>query len=258
MPQRSQTPLRKDAFLTLVECELKNSQDISAFGVLKWLLDPLAYMGMYFLLVGVMLQRSEFAYPIFILCAVLPWRYVQGVISSGMVLIDSYSRVLVTRNLPRGILPLVVVVTEGVSFVIGLVLLAPIMAYYRIGPSKALLWLPLVMLVLAVVVSGPAYLATLLGLYFPDYRAFSQSVTRIGFLASTALVPLKKVPGDRLPRLIGANPMSGVFDAFRDIFLQARAPQLTHLAYPTVFGLLLAVLGAALYRWREPQFAKEV
>src|SRR5207237_9363357 len=141
---------------------------------------------------------------------------------------------------------------------LALVVLVPFMVYYRTGLSPALFWTPVVIAVLAILVSGPAYIATIFGLYFPDYRGAAQNFIRLGFLASTGLVAASRIPGDNLPRLLKANPLSGIFDSFRDVVIAERMPTFWHLAYPLATGVVLLALGLALYSWREFEFAKEV
>jgi ABC-type polysaccharide/polyol phosphate export permease len=176
----------------------------------------------------------------------------------AMTLIPSYGTVVSTRVLPRTMLPLVRVATEGINFVVALPLLAIPMAMYSIGPTWSLLWLPVVIAVLVLLVAGPTYICAIFGLYFPDYRGAAQSLIRIGFFASTALVTARKVPGPNLRRLLLLNPVSGIFDSFRDVVIGGHAPKFSHLLDPILAGLILLAAGVALYRWREFEFAKEV
>src|SRR5438105_4050798 len=196
---------RREVTAALVRAEIRDTRDLTPLGIVKWLLEPLMYMFTYFVLVDLVFQRGQRAYPLFLLCALLPWSYLQQVTTRGMLLIQSYGNVISTRVLPRRTLPLALLASEGINFVIALVLLVPFMIYYRIGLSPALLWTPIVIAVLAILVSGPAYIATIFGLYFPDYRGAAQNFIRLGFLASTGLVAAKQIPGKNLPRLSQPN-----------------------------------------------------
>jgi homopolymeric O-antigen transport system permease protein len=249
---------RRDVTTALVRAEIRDTRDLTPLGVVKWLLEPFMFMCTYFVLVDLVFRRGQRAYPLFLLCALLPWSYLQSVTSRGMLLIPTYGSVISTRILPRRTLPLVLVASEGINFMIALVLLVPFMIYYRVGGSLALLWLPVLIAVLAVLVSGPAFMATVFGLYFPDYRGAAQNVIRLGFLASTGLIAARNIPGDNLPALMQVNPLSGIFDSFRDVLIAGRAPRLWHLAYPLLVGLVLLAVGVALYGWREFEFSKEV
>ena len=160
-----------DVLIALVRADLRDSRDLTPVGVIKWLLEPLAAMVTYFMLIVVMLHRGGHAYPVFLMCALLPWRYLQGVITSGMNLLPNYANIITARAIPRMVLPMVLIITEGLNFVVALVLMAPLMRIYGVHPTLALLWLPAIVAVLVVLVSGFAYLAAVFGIYFPDYRS---------------------------------------------------------------------------------------
>lgn len=247
-----------EVLLALVRADVRDTRDLTAVGMLKWVMELSFHVLRYFLLVGMILGRGQPGYPLFLLCAVLPWRYLFLVTTRGLTLVRSYQDIISTRLLPRRILPLVPVATEAFNLLLGLLLLAPLMAYYRIAPTLALLWLPLLCLLLVFLITGPAYLAAVFGLYFPDYRGAIVAVLPMGFLASTAVIPAKKIPGDRLPALIQANPVSGLFDSFRAVVMQGRSPRAVDLLYPLAIGVVLLIAGVALYGWREFEFAKEV
>ena len=244
--------------IALVRADLRDSRDLTPVGVIKWLLEPLAAMVTYFMLIVVMLHRGGHAYPVFLMCALLPWRYLQGVITSGMNLLPNYANIITARAIPRMVLPMVLIITEGLNFVVALVLMAPLMRIYGVHPTLALLWLPAIVAVLVVLVSGFAYLAAVFGIYFPDYRSTVANLIRLGFLASTALIAQHQIKGDQVARLIKLNPASSVFDSFRDVFLDGKAPTATHLLYPFLVGVALLLVGVLVYKWREADFAKEV
>lgn len=244
--------------LSLTEAELKDTRGLTFAGFLKWLLEPVLTTAVYVVLVQVALRHTQPDYPLFVLCAVLPWRYFQESVGRGLSLITGYGTLITARRLPRGLLPLVPVATEGASLLVGLLLLPPLMIWYGVAASPALLCLPLVILVLVVLVTGPTYMAVVYGVHFPDFRAPVQTVLRLGFLVSTALVPPGRIGGSGLAFLFRANPMSGIFDSFRDIVIDGSVPQASHLLYPLAVGLVLLACGRALYLWWEPQMAKEV
>ena len=261
-PTASQSPsslARSWAVLiTLTRAELRNSQDLSPLGLLKWILEPIAALVVYVILIAGVFGHAERAYPLFILIALIPFRYFSGAINSGMNVLQSYGRVIGSYPVPRAVLPLVPVLAEGASFLVGLTLIVPFAAYYRTGFTVALLWVPVIIVVLMILTAGPTYIAAVYGLYFPDFRGVAQSLLRLTFLASTGLIALRRIPGDGLPRYFKANPLSGIFDSLRAIIIRGRSPSGVLILYPLAVGLVLLVIGVVLYRWRERDFPKEV
>lgn len=251
-------PTHLVALKALTIAALREQHDFSIAGLFKWLVEPLSYMLVYFVLIAAILNRPRDAYPLFLLCALVPWRYFTGAIFDSMFLTRGYGEILQNRSFLRELLPLTLLLAEAASFLIALSLFLPMMVLYEIPFTTNLLWLPLVLGILMLLTSGPAYMTALLGLYFPDLRGAFQNLVRVLFFVSSGLVPIGEVPGDRLPNVLKANPLSGVFDSFRAIFLEAERPSLWDVLYPAAFGIVLLLLGLSLFRWRRSELPKEV
>ena len=49
-----------------------------------WFLDPLLQMLVYVIFVGIILQRRTPDYPLFVLCAILPWKWFDSTVKDGV------------------------------------------------------------------------------------------------------------------------------------------------------------------------------
>jgi ABC-type polysaccharide/polyol phosphate export permease len=54
------------------------------------------------------------------------------------------------------------------------------------------------------------------------------------------------------------NPLTGLFESYRDLFLYGESPSAWNLLYPFAFGLALLMLFVPLYRREQREFAKVV
>ncbi|MBI4259889.1 MAG: ABC transporter permease [Actinobacteria bacterium] len=260
MSGRRAAPSRSwEVFRALTVAELRDTRDLSVSGLVKWMLEPLSYMLIYFVLLASILNRARPNFMLYLLTALVPFRFFTGVTGSSMSVVTRFSQVLANVPVPKGILPPVVLATEGANFLVAIVMtIVPFTFIYGVDIWPSILWFPVVVGVLLVLTAGPAYIATVFGLYFADLRGVVQNLLRGGFFLSTALIPIRAIPGDQLPRLINANPLSGVFDSFRAVFVNGEAPRAIDLLYPLGVGLFLLLVGAVLFRWRQRHFPKEV
>lgn len=247
-----------ELLVTLTVAELRESRDFTIAGFARWIIEPISYMLVYFVVVASILDNYRLAYPLFLFCALVPWRYFTGVLQESLLLMRRYSETVKNQAFPTGVLPLVLMAAEATAFFIALVLFAPLMIVYDVAPTRALLFLPVVVLILLLVTSGPTYIATIFGLYFPDFRGAVLNIVRAGFFLSSGLVPIEEVPGHELPLLLRANPLTGIFDSFRAIFLEGRPPFWMDMAYPAAVGTVVLAIGLLLYRWRRFELPKEV
>ena len=77
--------LRKDLLRELVISELRSSANETRFGWVWWLIDPLITMCIYWAIVVGLFGRGEqyYPYPIFILCALLPFRHFSSTLNGA-------------------------------------------------------------------------------------------------------------------------------------------------------------------------------
>ncbi|MCA1727569.1 MAG: hypothetical protein LC722_07955, partial [Actinobacteria bacterium] len=267
MSERAEAPHRaaptariaraKEVLLALTTAEIRQGRELSATGLIKWMIEPLSFMLVYYVLVVVVLRRGTGQegggafFFLFVLCALVPFRYFTGVTNGAMNVVQSYSQALQNRAFPRALLPLMLLFSEAIGLVIGLGLFIPFMIAFRILPTLALLWLPVVVAVLVILCAGPAFLLAIFGLYLPDFRGMLQNLLRAGFFLSTGLFKDKSVPPGPLAVVVHLNPLSGIFDSFRAVIIRGRPPRAVDLLYPLAVGIALLIAGIVVYRWRE-------
>ncbi|MFN2390145.1 MAG: ABC transporter permease [Actinomycetota bacterium] len=242
----------------LAVAEMRQSRDLTLLGMLKWVLEPLSYMAVYFVLVAAIFDRGREAYPLFLLAALVPFRYFTGVTTGAMGVVKSYGSVITNAAMPMWVLPLVLMVSELATLLLSLFVFVPFMIWYGVVPWPSVLWLPLLLVELMLLCSGPVYAATVFGLYVPHLRGASQNLIRTTFFVSTGLVAAAEVPGNELAQLVRLNPLSSLFESFRAVFLHGSSPALRDLLYLGASGLLMLALGAAVFVWRQHEFPKEV
>ena len=100
-----------------------------------------------------------------------------------------------------------------------------------------------------------AYPASLIGIWFSDFTLFGAAIVRTLFFLAPGLVPLSQIYG-RTHDLVKLNPLTGIFEAYRDVFLYGQRPAAWELLYPLAIALLIALVFVPLYVREQSQFAK--
>jgi lipopolysaccharide transport system permease protein len=246
-----------DILLSLTRSDLGVRYGRGAQRILKWLLDPFALVGVYLLLVTFVLHTGGKAPGLSLACAVVPFQLLMSTVVNAMMAVTSRRTIILNMGFRRALIPLASVLTESVAFLASLTLFALMMGFYGVAPTAALSWLPVALLANALFAVGVAYPASLFGLWFRDLRNFGQSFVRTLFFLAPGLVPLSQIPG-RAHQLLKLNPLTGLFEAYRNVLLFGHAPAAWQLLYPTGCALLLLVVFVPLYRYEQRQFAKIV
>jgi ABC-type polysaccharide/polyol phosphate export permease len=249
---------QRDLLLALTESDLRFRYGRGWWRFVRLLLDPFALVGIYLILVVVVSTRPGRAPGLSLACAVIPFQYLMSTVTNAMGAVDLRRPIVLNMAFKRMLLPISSVLTETVSFAVSFVIIAVMMLIYRVGPTIALVWLPLVVIVTAIFSTSFTYPAALFGVWFPrGMRPFALSFMRMLFFLGPGLVPLERTSG-WTHRLLALNPLSGLFESFRDLFYYGRSPAAWELLYPLGFSLVLLSAFIPIYRREQRHFAKVV
>ena len=248
---------RAELLLALTESDLRARYGRGGVRLFKWLLDPFALVGVYLLLVSVVLNRPGAAPGLSLACAVVPFQLLMMSVMNAMGAVDLRRSIILNMSFERTFIPASGVLTETVAFAASFLLLILMMGIYRVSPTFALLWFPVVVAVNILLALALAYAASLVGIWFSDLRLFAMSFVRTLFFLAPGLVPLSLV-GGRAADLLKLNPLSGVFEGYRSVLLYGTRPSAWELLVPTAFSLALLAMTLPIYVREQKQFAKVV
>lgn len=223
----------------------------------RWLLEPFALVGVYLILVTYVFDRPGDAVGLSLACAVVPFQLIMLSIANAMTALDSRRPILLNMAFKRMLIPTSAVLTESTGFASSFLLFVVMMASYGVAPTWSILWLPLVVLVTLLLAIAAAYPAMLLGIWLRELRAFVLSFVRILFFLSPGLVPLAET-SEGFRDALRFNPLTGLFEAYRDVFLYGQSPAAWELLYPLIGAVVIGGLFIPLYRSEQRQFAKVV
>jgi lipopolysaccharide transport system permease protein len=221
----------------------------------KWLADPFFVTGVYLALVALVLNRPGGEPGLSVACAVVPFQLIIATVITSLDSTRARGTIIGNMNFPRVFVPAAAAFTETMAFVACSVLLILMMTVYLVGPTVAIVWLPLVVSVNLALAVAVAYPAALFALWFPDLRSFLVSVMRTLFFLAPGLVPLSQIYG-YTDDVLKANPLTGLFESYRAVLQYGEAPELWMIAYPLAFAGVVAAIFIPVYRREAPHLAK--
>src|SRR5215216_236864 len=136
-----------DVLRALTESDIRFRYGRGPFRFARWLLDPVALVGVYLILVTFVLDRPGTAPGLSLACAVIPFQLVMLTIGNAMTTLDARRPILLNMAFRRMLLPIASALTESVGFAASGFLLVAMMAIYSVAPTWNILWFPLVLLV---------------------------------------------------------------------------------------------------------------
>jgi ABC-type polysaccharide/polyol phosphate export permease len=214
-----------------------------------WLiLDPAIQLSIYFFLVGVVLNRPQANFPLFLFAAILPWRWFTMAVGSATESVRSYDKVMRQISFPQIVLPISAVAASTASFFFGLIplfsLALPAVVFVQI------LWtLPLAITLSAV------------NVFFRDTSNLVRHALRLGFYVSPALFSIEKIREILAPYppshlLLDLNPMAWILTGYRDLLYEGRAADWVGLLVVALASIPFTLVSIYLFRRMAPSFVK--
>jgi len=244
-----------DLLRALTEADLLFRYGRGSGRFLRWILEPFALVGVYLLFVTFLLDRPGQDPGLSLACAVVPFQFVILTVANALEAITVRRPILLNMRFDRKLIPLSSTMTEASAFSASFLLIPVMMAVYHVAPTAAIGWLPLVLLVNLYLAAAGAYAASLLGLWLVELKPFLMSFVRMLFFLGPGLVPLAAASA-RSREILRFNPLSGMFEAYRSIFLEGQAPAPWELLYPLGIASLILLVFVPLYSSEQSQFAK--
>jgi homopolymeric O-antigen transport system permease protein len=244
----------------LVRADLHRSGADTLLGNVWWVLDPLLHMLVYVILVSVIFKVQKDAYPLFVFCAILPWKWFTTAVQDGIVSVTSRERIIKQVAFPKLILPFSATVGGVVSFAFGLIpMLALILLLYRERLAPTILLIPVIAAVQFVFSLAFATTVAATNVFFRDIANVARHALRLWFYLSPGLYAYSDVAdkgGGLFGKLLLLNPWTPLFESYRAIIYEGRLPDWGPLAVVLAGSVVFLLLAILLFKRVEPAFAK--
>ena len=123
--------------------------------------------------------------------------------------------------------------------------------------AKALIFLPLVMLIEYILALGVTFLTSALTVYFRDLEHILGIISMAWMYLTPILYDVTSVPEEFLP-IFNLNPMTPIIVAYRDILYYGKAPQVNTLLNAFILGILVLGIGEVTFAILQRHFVEEL
>ena len=233
----------------------------SLLGNLWLILDPAIQLAIYYFLVGIVLNRPQENFPLFLFAAILPWRWFTMALSSATESVRRHDKVMRQIAFPQIVLPLSAVAASTTSFFFGLI---PLFSLYLVYPDRLTSWvlaLPLVIAVQALWTLPFAIMFSALNVFLRDISSLVRHGLRLAFYVSPALFSFEKIQSVLAPYppahlILDLNPMAWILNAYRDLLYEGRSADWGALLAVALASIPFSLLSIYLFRRMSPSFVK--
>lgn len=237
---------KRQILYTMVLTNLKIINREHTLGNLWWLLEPLFWMLIYWLFVGVILNRGEQNYPFFILCGLIPFRAFSMSQNQSVKSIVSKQALMLQTPFPKIFIPLSYVFSNHIKFGFGLIILLGFSIFLYGSPDITFLLLPLPLLFQITLGSGFALMLSIMGAYFKDLSTLMQFVTRALIFFSPILYTIERVP-EKYQTIFMLNPIAIFVTLYRSILMHTGTINWTYVLIGVVESIVVLSVGLFVF-----------
>lgn len=258
----------RDLVRNLVIRDLKARYKNSFLGVAWSWVNPLMMMIVYTVVFNVLAGHSHLRnYPVFILCALLPWSFFTNAVSQATNSIVDAAALVKKVYFPRAVLPLSAVLSNMVHFLISLpVFFLLALALEHPVTGWALLF-PIILLIQGMFTVGIGFITATLNVFYRDTRLIMDVLLLAWFFLTPIFYPLTTVPEqyvlwgipvDVRAWLLRLNPMASIISSYRDLLYWGTPTAWDFLLRTAATSFLVLVIGYGVFLRYSPRFGEEV
>lgn len=240
-----------------VRKEIRGKYKGSFLGILWSFVNPLLMTLVYAIVFPFLLKGSQPHYTTFIIIAILPWNWFTSTIAQGTSTILGNGGIIKKVYFPREILPISVVSSGLINYLISCLIILIFLLFSGIGYSFYILLLPIVVMIQYILQLGIILITSSINVYIRDLEYIINFFIQMLFYATPVLYSIEMFP-PKIRWLLKLNPMGTLIDSYRDIFFYKQAPNFLMLAFVLVLSLILLGLGIIIFKKLEKGFAEEL
>lgn len=248
----------RELLKTNVKKEIRGKYKGSFLGVLWSFVNPLLMTLVYAIVFPFLLKSTEPHYVTFIIIGVLPWNWFTISIALGTLSILGNAGIIKKVYFPREILPISVVTSGMINFLISCLIILIFLICSGIGFSPYILLLPIIVLAQALFTLGIVFMTSAINVYIRDLEYIVNFLVTMLFYATPILYSPNIFNNKTITSLIKLNPMATIINAYRDIFFYKQMPDLLSLGILIIGCFLFCSLGYFLFKKLAKGFAEEV
>ena len=242
--------------------ELKTEVADSYLNWIWWILEPFCLMLVYTFIFGIIFEKSEAYYPLFIFIGLTMWNFFSANVKKSAAIVRRYKSVISRVYLPKVILLFVHMLTTGFKMCVSLVIVLVMMIFFRVPLSHHILYVIPGMIVFLLLTFGLMCIEMHYGVYIEDLTKVNDIVMRLLFYLTGIIFNIDQRIGKNYPALatiLGKwNPMAYLISAVRNALIYNQSPDWTWMLIWLVISLLLCLGGVRLVYRNENNYVKGI
>lgn len=235
--------------------DLRAESERSYLGLLWWIIEPVMYLGAFYVLFVLVMQRGGPDFVPTFLCGSVVWKWFDSGLKGGSHSISANRGLLQQVAVPKYIFPVIAVLGSTARFL-------PVFAVFTIflllyGGHAQVTWLaaPVIMLTQLCLVMALAMLVGAITPFLPDIKPAIDNGMMLLFFISGVFFNINDVK-EPVKSYLLLNPMAGLIDEYRNVMIRGVWPDAGRLAIILFCSIVMGMLALALLKQMDHRYGK--
>jgi len=247
----------RELLKTNIKKEIRGKYKNSFLGVLWSFLNPLLQIAVYAIVFPLILRNTQENYVIFLCSGLIPWTFFATSITRAAFTMIENGNIIKKVYFPREILPISLVVSETVNFMISTIIILLFVIFSGLGITKYVIFYPLILIAQFLIILTISFIVSSISVYFRDLQHFIGVILQLLFYGTPIVYASETIPVE-FAWILKINPMSYIIEGYRAIFYNQTMPDLASIGILIGIGIIGCVIGYLIFNKLQKGFAEEL
>ena len=241
----------------LVKREIRGRYKGSFLGFFWNFVLPLMQIIVYLMVFTLIFSQGIEDYYAYLIVGMVPWFFICDSMVGGAGSVVDNSQLITKIYFPRAVIPISVVFSKFVNFLISLVIAVAVIIIFGHGfDIVGLLMVPVCMLVLLVFCLGLAFILSAANVYMRDVQYLVNVIVMVWIWMTPIMYVRDFVDHPLFSTFLAINPMTYFVDIFHDCLYWLKAPELWTFAIASAIAIITFLVGVFVYEKYSQDFAE--
>ncbi len=227
-----------------------------SIGLLWWVLEPVLYLGAFYVIFELAFKRGGEGFVPFLLVGLTTWKWFASSITNASNSITQAKGLISQVYVPKIMFPIAVVLVTSFKFLIIFILLLGFLALSGYLPDLHWLAIPLILFLQLLVITAAATLVAAIVPVLPDLKLIINNLLLMMFFLSGVFFDLSQLDGTTAGEILALNPMAIMIDSYRAVLLDHQWPHWGDIQYVTLLSLFVITLSVMLHKRLDREYPK--
>jgi len=235
--------------------DLKVEREITYLGFLWWIIEPLFFLSIYYVVFGYVIKNNIPHFIEFLVVGVVVWRWFGPAMTRACRSINSHKTLLQEVYVSKLLFPVCEVLNDAVKF--SLVFLIVLVILLLMHHTPGVVWLTIFpnLFCQVVLIFGLSFCFSAITPFVPDFPLIIQTIMMALMMVSGVFYDILHASA-KVAFVLQLNPIADVIINYRLPLVYDLPPQWGMMLYTLAWGVALNVIGISMIRKNERVYPK--